>query len=82
MKNEISEIFVYVILKFSHFTNLDKEVESLIYIRISKCNSIIFLLFSKNENIWNICIATSKFSNFSNLDKGVKSLIFLQLFLH
>ena len=66
------------IFKYSNFFNLDIGVKSSIKIQCSKYNSLIFLLFSKN-NILEICVSLIfKISKLSNLDKRVKSLIFSQ----
>ena len=43
-----------------------------------KYNSLIFLLFSKNDISEIFVPLRIKISNLSNLDKGVKSLIFSQ----
>ena len=48
-KNEISEIFVRPISKYSNFSSLDIGVKSLIFLQPSKSNDLIFLLFSMNE---------------------------------
>ena len=63
------------IFKISNFSKLDIGVKSLIFSQLFKYNSLIFLLFSKNDISKIFVSLIFKTSNLSNLDIRLKSLI-------
>ena len=64
-------MFVLPIFKISYFSNLDIGVKSSIFLQSTKFNSLIFLLFSKNNISEIFALPIAKISNFSNLDIGI-----------